>query len=237
MLPSVEDMLDDGVDADAVEDLCEDERAVAAHEAGVAFHDGEVGADGLGEVGFVNDEEVGLGDAGTTFARDFVAASDVDDVDGEVCEFAAEVCGEVVAAGFDEEKFGVELAVEFFEGEEVGGDVFADGGVRAAAGFDGADAVGFEGFVAHEEFAVFFGEDVVGDGGDLVAVAQLAAEGEHQGGFAAADGSTHTDGECASGKVAGERLFASGEMAGAGPMFVGMGVVVFGVGVRHKIQL
>lgn len=41
------------------------------------------------------------------------------------------------------------------QGEEVGADVFADGGVWAAAGFDGADAVLGEGFVAGEEFGVF----------------------------------------------------------------------------------
>ena len=39
VLPGVEDVVDDGVDADAVADLGEDEWAVAAHEAGVAFHD------------------------------------------------------------------------------------------------------------------------------------------------------------------------------------------------------
>ena len=39
VLPGVEDIFDDGVDTDAVPDLGEDEGAVAAHEAGVAFHD------------------------------------------------------------------------------------------------------------------------------------------------------------------------------------------------------
>jgi len=178
-----------------------------------------------------------LGDAGAAFARDFVTASDVDDVDGVIGEFAAEVGGQVVATGFDEEEFGLELAVEFFEGEEVGGDVFADGGVGATAGLDGADAVGVEGFVAHEEFAVFFGEDVVGDGSDLVAIAELTTEGKHEGGFAAANGTADADGKGASGKVAGEGLFTAGEVAGAVPVFVGVGVVGMGMGVRHMIQL
>jgi len=56
----------------------------------------------------------------------------------------------------------VEGSVESLEGEEVGGDVFADGGVRAAAGFDGGDARGGEGGVAGEEFSVF----AVGGKGD-----------------------------------------------------------------------
>lgn len=41
------------------------------------------------------------------------------------------------------------------QGEEVGADVLTDGGVRAATGFDGADARGGEGFVPGEEFGVF----------------------------------------------------------------------------------
>jgi hypothetical protein len=44
--------------------------------------------------------------------------------------------------------------LELLEGEKVGADVFADGGVGAAACFDGADARGREGFVAGEEFGV-----------------------------------------------------------------------------------
>ena len=70
------------------------------------------------------------------------------------------------------------------EGGEVGGDVFAHGGVWAAAGLNGADAFGGEGFVAGQELAVFAREDVVGHGGYAVFVAQGEAEGEHQGGLA-----------------------------------------------------
>ena len=62
---------------------------------------------------------------------------------------------------------------------QVGGYVFADGGVGAAARFDGLDARGGQGGVAGEEFGVFAREDVVGDGGDAVAVAEGVAEGEH----------------------------------------------------------
>ena len=70
------------------------------------------------------------------------------------------------------------------EGGEVGGDVFAHGGVWAAAGLNGADAFGGEGFVAGQELAVFAREDVVGHGGYTVFVAQGEAESEHQGGLA-----------------------------------------------------
>ena len=101
--------------------------------------------------------------------------------------------------------------------QQVGGDVFAHGGVGAAAGFDGEDAGRGQGEVAGQELGVFAGvgeeglgccfgggrggvwergwgraipgEDVVGYGRDAVFVAQLEAELEHEGGFAGADGS------------------------------------------------
>lgn len=43
---------------------------------------------------------------------------------------------------------------------QVGGDVFAHGGVRAAAGFDGLDACGGQGGVLAEEVGVFAGGEV-----------------------------------------------------------------------------
>ena len=72
---------------------------------------------------------------------------------------------------------------------QVRADVFADGGVRAAACFDGADPGRGERGVAGQEFGVFAREDVVCDGGEAVGVAEGVAEGEHEGGFAGADGS------------------------------------------------
>lgn len=243
VLPCVEHMVDDFGQAESVFDLGEDDGTGAAHVACVAGHDFEVGADGWGEVGFVDDEQVALGEAGSAFAGDFVAAGDVDDLDGEVGEFAAEAGGEVIAAGFEEEEVGVMEAVQFFEGEEVGGDILADGGVRAAAGFDGSDTVRGEGLMADEEFAVFAGEDVVGDGGEAEAVAEGEAELEHEGGFAGADGATDADGEGAGGEVAVEGPFAIVEVAGVlearvsvrGIVVVMMRVVV--VGGRHGVRV
>jgi hypothetical protein len=241
VLPGVDDVGGDGVDADGVFDLGEDDGPLAAHAAGVAGHDVEVGADGGGEVGLVDDQEVALGEAGAAFARDLVAAGDVDDLDREVGEFAAEAGGEVVAAGLDEEEVGAELAMEIFEREEVGGDVLADGGMGAAAGFDGADAGGVEGPVVDQEFAVFAGEDVVGDGGQCEAIAQVAAELEHERGFPAADRAADADGEGAAGEVAGPGLVAEVEVSGMIEVLVGvsraavrMGVMM-GMGMRMRM--
>ncbi len=79
--------------------------------------------------------------------------------------------------------------MERLQGVQVRADVLADGGVGAAAGFDGLDPRGREGGVSGEEFGVLAGEDVVGYGGDAVGGAEGEAEGEHEGGFAGADGS------------------------------------------------
>lgn len=167
------------IDADALLHLGEDGRAALAHLAGVALHDAEVGADGVGEVGLVDDEEVALGDAGAALAGDLVAAADVDDVDDEVGELAAVVGGEVVAAGLDEEQVGGELGVQVLEGGEVGGDVLAHGGVRAPARLDGADPRRRERLVPRQELGVLAREDVVGHGCEAVLVAEREAEGQH----------------------------------------------------------
>lgn len=224
VLSGVEDVIGDAVDADGAFDLGKHVGAVAAHSEGVAFHDGEVGADRGGEVDFVDDEEVALGDARAAFAGDFVAACDVDHLDGEVGQFPAEAGGEVVAAGFEEEEVGVEAAVEIFEGEEVGGDILADGGVGAAAGFDGGDAIGFKRVMADQELGVLAGEDVVGDGAEVQLIAEGEAQLEHECGLAAADGAADADGEGAAVEVAVERGLALVEVAGVLEVFVGVAV-------------
>jgi hypothetical protein len=96
--------------------------------------------------------------------------------------------------------------------------------VWAAAGFDGANAFGGQRVVADEEFAVFFGEDVVGDGGDVPLVAHFSAELKEESGFAAADGAANADSEGAAGKVARERGVALVKMARMIEGFVGVAV-------------
>ncbi len=125
----------------------------------------------FGDVDFVDDQQVGFGDARAAFAGDFVAGGDVDDVQGEVGQFRAEGGGEVVAAGFHQHQFQVGVAaLQVVDGREIHGSVFADGCVGAAAGFHAEDAVGWEGIVFQEEVGVFPCVDVVGDDGDVVVV-------------------------------------------------------------------
>lgn len=237
VLPGVEDVVDDLGDTDAVADLGEEEGTDAPHALRVAGHDVEVGSHGRGQVGLVDDKEVALGEAGSALAGDLVAPGDVDDLDGVIGEFAAVAGGEVVATGFDEEEVGVELALEFLEGEEVGGDVVADGGVGATTGLDGADAFGGKGAMADEELAVLAGEDVVGDGGEVHAFAESAAEFEHEGGLAGTDGAADADGEGPLGVVAVDGGFAVIEVPGAVVGFVGVPVGTVGMGVRMRVRM
>ncbi|MNP69196.1 hypothetical protein D3C76_1652620 [compost metagenome] len=60
--------------------------------------------------------------------------------------------------------------------------------MRAAAGFHADDALRRQGLVAHQELGVFLGVDIVGHHGQVVALAQGAAEGQGEGGLAGTDG-------------------------------------------------
>ena len=60
------------------------------------------------------------------------------------------------------------------DAREVDAGVLADRGVRAAAGLDAHDPLRRQRAGAGEEFGVFLGVDVVGDRGDVVAVAEAS---------------------------------------------------------------
>lgn len=185
----------DLADAVSVLDPGEDEGAIAAHLCAVALHDREVGSDRFGQVGLVDDQEVGLGDSRAALARDLVASGDVDHVDRIVGEFPAEMGGEVVAAGFAEEQVGLDLCRELLERQQVGRNIFPDRGMRAASCLNGLDALSLEGPVTNQEFSVLAGEDVVGYRGQAQTLAQFAAERQQQGGLAAADRAADSDRE------------------------------------------
>ena len=165
-------------------------------------------------------------DAGTAFAWDFVATGNVDDLDGVIGEFTAETGGKIISAGFEEKNVGLELPMELFERVEIGRNIFTNGGVRTAAGFDGANSFGGERVVPNEEFTVFAGENIVGDGGDVHLFAKPATKLKHEGSFAASDGPADADGECALRKITIEREVAVVEMARMIHMFVSVAMIV-----------
>ncbi len=129
----------------------------------------------------------------------------------------------------------MEFAVEFFESEQVRGNIFANGGVRTTAGFDSADSFGRKCVVTNQEFAVLFGEDVVGHGGNVHFVAKESAELEHECGFSASYGSANTNREGALLEIAVQRQIAFVKVAGVIEMLVGMAVV--GMGMEKEAHI
>ena len=119
MLPLMENMPNDFIDTDTVFDLSENKGAVAAHFFRIVLHYFQVRSNCLREVGFIDDEQIRLGDAGAAFARDFVTRRNVNDLDGVIGQFAAEAGGEVVATGFDQQDVRMKFLVEFFQREKV----------------------------------------------------------------------------------------------------------------------
>ena len=240
VLPGVEDMVDDFVNANTVLYLCENERAGAAHPFRITRHDIEVCADGLGEVSLVDDKKVALRDSWSAFARNLVAACDVDHLDGVVGEFAAEARGEIVPAGFEQKNVRLKFSMKFLQREEICRNIFSNRGMRAAAGFNGANLVGFKRVVADEELAVFLRKNVVCHRRDLVCLAELAAKLQHESGLAAADGSTNADGKRPPVEVAIQRKIALVKMPGVIHVFVRVSVrtvIVMLMGVHKSSAL
>ena len=85
--------------------------------------------------------------------------------------------------------------MQFFEGDEVRSDVFANRGVRTTTCFNGANSFGGEGVVANEKLAIFLRKDVVRNGRDVPLVAHAAAKLQEQGCLAAAHRTADSDRE------------------------------------------
>ena len=236
VLPGVESVLDDFIHPHAMLHLGKNKRSGPAHSYRIPFHHPEVRAHGLGQIGFVDHQQIGLRDAGPAFAGDFVTARDVNDLDGEVRQLPAETRREIVAPGFDEQKLRMEGAVQFLQRQEVRRNVFADRRVRTAAGLDGADAFGGQRVVLGEKFAVLLGEDIIGHGGNVQLRPQLQAELQHEGGLATADRPAHAHGEGAPAKIAIQRRVPVVEMSGMIQVIVGVPVALVRTGMEQNIH-
>ena len=208
MLPGVDDLAQNLVHTHAVLHLRKDNRTVTPHLLRVARHNAKVRLHGRREIGLVDDEQVTLCNARPALARDLVAARDVDYLDRVICKLTAIARCEIVAAGFDEQQFRVEQAVQFFKGHQVRRNVLSNRGVRTATRLDRANAFRRQRTVARQKFAILLGKNVVGHDADVSLVAQPQAELKHKRSLAAADRSADADGERASLEVAVERLVA-----------------------------
>ena len=122
---------------------------------------------------------------GPAFRGNLVAGGDVDHVDGEIGQFRREGRGQIVAAGFDQNQVEIgKFRPHVGDRGEIHRRIFADRGVRTTSGFDADDAIRRQRPRTNQELRVPFRVDVVGDRGDLVALAQLLAQQIHQRGLA-----------------------------------------------------
>lgn len=172
-----------------------------SHLVGLSLHQVDICAHRIRQIAFVDDQQITASDSWTTFSGHLVPTSDVNHIDDEVGQLAAVVRSEIVSAALDQEQIRLELGVQALQGEKVGADVLTDGGVGAATGFDGDDAVGAQGAVLGEELGVLACEDVVGHGRDVVFLAQRQAQLQHQSRLPGPDGPTDPNREGPVGEV------------------------------------
>src|SRR5450830_112597 len=169
----------------------EDEGLVLAHHAGVVVHHLKAGTDIGGQIGLVDDQDVGLGDARAVLARDLVAGSDIDHVDEKVDQGRAEGEGQVVAPGLDQHQIGFWKArLHVFDRSQIHRRVFTHRRMRAGAGLDADDFLfdqnALEG--ALDVFGILGGDHIVGDDQHLDAqIDQDGRDGFDDGGLAGAD--------------------------------------------------
>src|SRR5258708_3248331 len=103
VLPGMENFGDNFVHPGAMLHLCKNKRAGTTHLASGTLHHSQIRTYGRRQISFVDDQQVGLSNSWPTFARNFVATGNVNDIDGEVGKFAAEVRGQIIASGFEKE--------------------------------------------------------------------------------------------------------------------------------------
>ena len=131
---------------------------------GVAHHLRHVDPHVRRQVGLVDDQHVGAGDARPALAGDVTAAGHVEHEELGVDQGRGEGGGQVVAAGLDQHHVDRgEVALEVLDGQQVLGDVVADRGVRAGTGLHRPDPLGGQHPGRAQEAGVLVGVDVVGD--------------------------------------------------------------------------
>ena len=70
------------------------------HAECIAAHDFEIGPDRVGEIDFIDNEQIGLRNTGSAFARDLVPAGHVNHVEREVGQFARKIGRQIVSPRF-----------------------------------------------------------------------------------------------------------------------------------------
>jgi hypothetical protein len=120
------------------------------------------------EISLVDDQQIAAQDAGAAFARNIVAARDVDDEDPPVNQIEREGRGEIVAARFEQDQLEArKRRLQLVARRDVERRVLPDHGVGAGARFDGGDARGIDEPGAADALGVLAGDEIVGDDGEI----------------------------------------------------------------------
>lgn len=80
--------------------------------------------------------------------RHLIPPRHINHINNEIRQLPRVIRRQIIPPALNQQYIGLKLAVQGLQGVQVGGDVFAHGGVGAAAGFDGGDARGGEGGVS-----------------------------------------------------------------------------------------
>ena len=159
------DQGDQFVDPFARHAVGEYERLARTHQLGIAPHHFEISTDIGGQIGLVDDQNIGLGYPRSVLAWNLVACGHVDHVDEKVHQRGAEGEGEVVAARFDQHHVAVgESGLHLLDRRNIHRRVFPHGRMRARAGFNADDPLLDKDALQHftHVFGVFRGYHVVG---------------------------------------------------------------------------
>lgn len=97
------------IQADFVAQIGKNKRPGLAHAARVAVHHFQGSADIGGEVNFIDNQQIGAGDAWPAFARDFIAPGHIYNINENVYQVGAESRCQIIAATFDKDQFAAEL--------------------------------------------------------------------------------------------------------------------------------
>ena len=174
----------------------EEKWSSAALDFGIGGHHFQISTHIGREVGFVDQQQVAGADGWATFAWDFIALGDIDDVDVGVDEFGRKGRREIVAATFDEDE--LQIGVSIFEidnGGHVHAGVVADRRVRTASCLDAAHSIGGQDILAQEKFGIFAGVDVIGDDGERDVILEPLAQAQHAHGFSGTYRATNAEAE------------------------------------------
>lgn len=133
----------------------------------------------LRQINLIHNQQITPRNPRPPLPRHLIPARHINNIDDEIRQLSTVIRRQIVPPALNQQHVRGKLAVQGLQRVQVCADVFAHGGVGAAARFYGLDPGRGEGGVPGQEFGVFAREDVVCDGGDAIAVAQGEAEGEH----------------------------------------------------------